>query len=116
MTNGGLGVPDDESGITTKVRRALLMGLALIMTHGLVFLISDPAVGSRLTQYMSPRFMFNTIVYSGIPISHLGVERFVLFHLQGTLEKGLLPFFEFLLDDSGDELAALAIRNNRSKP
>jgi hypothetical protein len=50
MTNGGLGVPADESEITIMVRRALLMGFAPMMTQGLVFFISDPAVGSRLTQ------------------------------------------------------------------
>jgi hypothetical protein len=116
MTNGGLGVPADESGITTMVRRALLIGLAPMMTQGLVFFISDPAVGSRLTQYMSPRFMFKAIAYSGVPIFHLGIECFVLFHLQGALKKGTLTFFEFPLDNSGNELAALAIRDNRSQP
>jgi hypothetical protein len=107
MTSGGLGVPDDDSGITTTVRRALLIGLAPTITQGIVFFISDPAVGSRLTQYMSPRFMFKTVAYGGVPVIHLGIERFVPLHFQGALKKGLFLFFEFSFDYSRNELAAL---------
>src|SRR3984885_7137695 len=43
------------SGTITTVRRCSLTALLLIITHGRVLLISDPAVGSRFAHQMSPR-------------------------------------------------------------
>jgi hypothetical protein len=50
MVRGGRGLPAEERGTTTTVLLASLIGVAPIITQGRFFLISDPIVGSRLTQ------------------------------------------------------------------
>ena len=57
IVSGGLAVAKVERGTTTTVRLAWLIGVAPTSTQGLSLLISEPIVGSRFTQYISPRFI-----------------------------------------------------------
>src|SRR5262245_41476902 len=50
MVMGGLAFAEVESGTTTTVCRAWLIGVAPTNTQGLCLLISDPLVGFRSTQ------------------------------------------------------------------
>src|ERR1700733_2236035 len=52
---GGSACDALHSGTITTVRRCSFTVLLLIITHGRVLRISDPAVGSRFAHQMSPR-------------------------------------------------------------
>lgn len=54
---GGCGLAAVDNGTTTTVRRSRFNVLCESTTHGRVFLISDPCVGSRLTHQISPRLI-----------------------------------------------------------
>src|SRR4051812_14097027 len=55
ISNGGPASGELDSGITTTVRRNRLKTLPERMTHGRVFAISEPNVGSSRTHHTSPR-------------------------------------------------------------
>lgn len=50
IASGGRACPELESGKIITVRRALLIGEAPISTQGRCLRLSEPMVGSRLTQ------------------------------------------------------------------